>query len=105
DAGIGKSRLLSEFRREAVLRGVETHAVGCPEGASAPLQPFALIVRALAPAASHAENETARAHARLMSLLSGESASEKDIEAPERRIAIEKSRVLDQVTGWLLDRA
>src|SRR5262249_29789439 len=52
EAGIGKSRLLSEFRREAVLRGVETHAVACPEGGTAPLQPFALIVRALAPAAA-----------------------------------------------------
>src|SRR5262249_31412462 len=38
-------------------------------------------------------------------LLSGADASEEDIETPERRIAREKSRVFDQVTGWLLDRA
>ena len=105
EAGIGKSRLLGEFRREAVLRGVETHAVACPEGGAAPLQPFALIVRALAPAAAPADTDEARAHARLSALLSGEDASEEDIDAPERRIGREKSRVFDQVTGWLLSRA
>src|SRR5262249_28815214 len=100
-----KSRLLSEFRREAVLAGVETIQVQCPEIASAPLHPFNLVMRALAPSAGSStatETERGAAHRRLASLLQGEAGVDEDREAPERRIAREKSRVFDQLTGYLL---
>ena len=105
ETGIGKSRLLIEFRRDAVLAGVETVMVSCPEAPAAPLYPFALILHALTPHAGSGSIETGQAHARLAGLLRGDLFSGEAREAPELSTAREKSRLLDQFTGYLLDRS
>ncbi len=103
EAGIGKSRLIAELRRQAALAGIETILVQCPESGATPLAPFATVLRALDPSSAPSRRGRGRAHARIAALLPRAEVAGEDAEAPERRMAREKSRVLDRLTGFLLD--
>ena len=110
EAGIGKSRLLAEFRREAVTAGVRTIQVGCPEGAAAPLFPFSFVLRALAPPAGKRSAVSPGPHARLVRLLlddgSVAAAGGGGLEgAPEQRVARERQILFDLFTRLLLQTA
>lgn len=102
--GIGKSRLLREFRIHAQLEGVRVFMSACRPGMTTPLSPFVEILRQLAPSAS----ETLRQQFRvLIEEVAARSASKFFDEAQQEAFprSMTKERWLDGLTNLLLRHA
>src|SRR5262249_13213534 len=93
EAGIGKSRLISEFRRDAALAGIEPVHVQGPEAPCAPVHPSTVGIRELSATGDVPARES-----------ESTAAGGARAEAPDDRASRERSRVLDLYTDFLLER-